>query len=104
MHTLNILSLLYVGKGVISLNPIRSIISSVSYSPLSFKIAEAELCVCNLSEQLFEGSIKLSLGHKELAVFSVCLEGKETKTFKTEVFPCEDVKEWNPETPELYYV
>ena len=65
---------------------------------------KAELCVCNLSEQLFEGSIKLSLGHKELAVFSVCLEGKETKTFKTEVFPCEDVKEWNPETPELYYV
>lgn len=63
-----------------------------------------EICVKNLVQESFDGSIKICLGDKEVLYIPMRLRESEEKVIRTEEFFCEQAQNWCPETPKLYYV
>lgn len=65
---------------------------------------KADICICNISDEAFSGTVKLFLEDKELAVLKVAFTAGETKTLTVADMECGDVESWSPENPALYYI
>lgn len=64
----------------------------------------AEICLCNLSHETFQGLLEIQLKEATWGRISIELKPGETKCFQTEELACLGVQSWSPETPELYYL
>ena len=60
------------------------------------------VCVRNISQNAFEGSIEIELAGKKLAELQVSLKGEETGRVETGEILCGDMEMWCPENPKLY--
>lgn len=65
---------------------------------------KAEFSICNLSNQRFEGEVRLKLKEDHVMTLPVTLQGGQTVTLTSDEFFCGNVKEWSPENPNLYFI
>lgn len=60
------------------------------------------VCVRNVSQSAFEGSIDIRIDGKKIAELPVALKEEETGLAETGEILCGDMKMWCPESPKLY--
>lgn len=65
---------------------------------------KAEICLCNVSNDDFEGSIEVKLEDNKIVTLPVSLQKNETKVIETEEILCSNVEMWCMQNPNLYYL
>lgn len=63
-----------------------------------------KVCLCNVSNNNFEGSLEVKLAENKIVKLPVALQENVCKIIETEEILCSNVKMWCPEMPNLYYI